>query len=119
MVCKKVGLLQVEAAKGICIREAWAQSGVFSSGAHRQNQLTSIRRKIYDHKNSTCHIKAEKDRLGQMIDMQNADRVTSTSKLMRTACYNAKSNQPYVAYHELCDLQQANGLDIGVGLHSR
>lgn len=54
-----------------------------------------------------------------MIDMQNADRVTSTSKLMRTACYNAKSNQPYVAYHELCDLQQANGLDIGVGLHSR
>ena len=92
---QNVGLLHIEAAKGL--HEAWTHSGVLSSGAHRQNQLTFIRRNLYDHKNSICHIKAEKilpsaeKDLGKMIDM------TSTSKLIHTAYCIARNNRPYVA----------------------
>ena len=38
---------------------------------------------------------------------------------MRTAYSVAKCNRPLVAFQELCELQEANGLNLGIGLHSR
>lgn len=44
---------------------------------------------------------------------------TATTRLMKTAYSLAEHNRPFVAYSELCKLQECNDVDLGVGLHYR
>lgn len=108
------------------LRTAWIQDGVVSSGGSKTLKLSSLRRKIFDHKNSSSHKYAEqvlKDSSNNSLittcDNTSKHLCATTSRLMRTAYTLAKNNRPYTAYSELCDLQEANGLDLGKGLHSR
>lgn len=52
--------------------------------------------------------------LPEAIAKQTDKFVSSTSKLITTAYSLPKHNRPYVAYNELCDLQEANGMNLGV-----
>lgn len=81
---------------------------------------------MFDHKNSESHSKAttvlanaKDDVLTKQFDRQREHYCSSTAKLMRTAYYVAKDNRPFIAYYELCCLQEANGVNLGIGLHSR
>jgi hypothetical protein len=42
-----------------------------------------------------------------------------TASLFGTAYFMAKKNRPFTDYQELVVLQQENGLDMGITLHSR
>ena len=45
--------------------------------------------------------------------------IEDTKRIFRTAYYLAKNNRPYTDHPDLVELQQLNGTDLGVGLHSR
>ena len=115
-MCKEVSTLKIDQAQG----------GVSYTGDDVSKQKTSLRRKIYDHKNSMTHIRAgeiveesKKDRLKKGFKEQHKGQFETTERLIRSAYAVAKNNRPYVSYQEYCELQQANGLDIGTCLHSR
>lgn len=124
--CTHVGSLKVDEDVGVYIRSHWTSTGVSTSGTNKALQLSSLRNKIRTHKKSQSHLRAldivstAKDEvLPGHVEKQNADKHETTKKLMRTAYSVAKNNRPYVSYSELCDLQEANGVDLGIGLHSR
>ena len=84
-----------------------------------------MRRKIYDHKNSMTHIRAEeiveeskKEHLKECLTEQHKGQFETTENLIRSA-YAVAKNRPYLSYQEYCELQQANGLVIGTHLHCR
>ena len=125
LTCKTRGEVK-NASKGVYLRSEWTKEGVFCSGDTKAKQLTSLRNKIKLHKDSVSHIEAvsvtemaKKDILGEAFVKQKAKLNQSTARLMRTAYSIAKNNRPYVSYAEQCELQEANGLDLGKGLHSR
>ena len=43
----------------------------------------------------------------------------SMEKCLRTAYFVAKEDRPYTAYEAMLDLQERNGIEIGITLHSR
>lgn len=124
--CKGVRRLNLDSAKGIYLRSAWTEEGVKCSGKTSADQKKSLRRKIFDHKNPSSHLAAVKlsdtaheDILPGTILQTKLNLVSTTARLMRTANSLAKHNRPFTAYTELCDLQEANGVNLGKALHSR
>lgn len=125
-VCVKVGALKTDQSQGVYIRNVWSTTGVAQSGETKAKQKASLRRKIFDHKTSASHIKAvsilrkaEINVLPEQFLFQQKGHYETTARLMRTAYNLAKNNRPFVSYSESCDLQEANGLNIGTSLHSR
>lgn len=125
-MCTKVSDLKTEGAKGVYIRNHWSTTGVQGSGSDSHKIKISFRRKIFDHKNSNSHQHAEKileeaseKKLENTFLQQQKGSYETTSRLMRTAYAIAKHNRPYIAYPELCELQEANGVKLGQCQHSR
>ena len=42
-----------------------------------------------------------------------------TEKCLRTAYFVAKEDRPYTDYEAMLDLQERNGIEIGITLHSK
>lgn len=86
--------------------------------------MTSLRKKIHEHKSSQRHIQAVailKKRSEKQLDsslLVAQEEITSTMSVFRTAYYIAKRNKPFTEHPELTDLQRANGVNIGRVLHS-
>ena len=59
--CKEVSTLKIDQAQGVYIRSQWVTGGVSYSGDNVSKQKTSLRRKIYDHKNSYDSYKHGRD----------------------------------------------------------
>ncbi|XP_027132754.1 E3 SUMO-protein ligase KIAA1586-like [Larimichthys crocea] len=103
----------------------WSQTKVtYSHNGNRQYQLSCLRSKIYKHAMSKSHKAAEelskkKSTIDVSILKQLEGEVDKTASLFRTAYHMAKKNRPYTDYQDLVVLQQANGLDMGITLHSR
>ena len=123
--CIRAGKISGDSS-GIYARSVWTKTGIFSHGSTSAEQKMALRGKVYGHKKSQVHItateieaQADKNVLPNMMGKQDAKFSSTTAKLMRTAYSLAKHNRPYVAYTELCDLQEANGVNLGIGLHSR
>lgn len=99
-------------------------SGVFTPKHQEEKaeQLASLCGNIYEHKIS-AHKHArkivEQSRTLCNVDEHQKRFQPMTAKLTITAYSLAKNNQPCVASTELCDLQETNGLNRRVGLHSR
>ena len=81
--------------------------------------------KIFYHKVTKAHQNAvrilelaKSDHLPKLVEKSKSQYFRTTSRLMRTAYSVAKCNRPLVAFQELCELQEANGLNQGIGLHS-
>ena len=53
------------------------------------------------------------------MDKSNMMELEATQRIFRTAYYLAKNNRPYSDHGDLIELQQINGVDLGVSLHSR
>lgn len=125
-ICKQRGEIR-HVAKGAYIRSEWVKDGVYcAGGSNRESQLSSLRNKLKVHGDSVSHLEAvkvieqaKKDVLPHAFVKQKKEQYQTTARLMRTAYSVAKHNRPYVSYPELCELQEANGLDLGIGLHSR
>lgn len=123
--CIKAGGAASEKS-GSYSRSEWTKKGIVCSGQTKPAQLQSLRTKISSHKSSDGHKsasriieQASKNVLPEALGKQTDKFAQSTSKLITAAYSLAKHNRPYVAYGELCDLLEATGVNIGVGLHSR
>lgn len=63
--------------------------------------------------------KANEETIENVCDKMNLSNLESIIKVFRSAYYLAKNDRPFCDYYKLLQLQKMNGVDIGVGLHSR
>ncbi|KAI6658299.1 hypothetical protein LOD99_15568 [Oopsacas minuta] len=89
-------------------------------------KLTSLRKKIIQHLHSDTHIKAkdimtqqEKNNTLAHVDVINSKYLDTTKRVFRTSYYISKNDKPLGDHQGLVDLQSQNGVDMGIGLHSR
>lgn len=124
-VCKKVGSLGVERKNGMKISKEWANIEVTSYGTKRSQQLTSLRKKIFEHKESSVHkaalkilLERKNEHLEKVCLKHLAQEKDITIKMFRTAYKIAKENQSFNSFCSEIDLQELNGVNMGRILHS-
>lgn len=124
-VCKQVGVLSVHKKMGMKISKEWACNDICSYGDTREKRQTSLRKKIYEHKESAGHKAAVKivcesknEVLEKVVLKQRALEKHATEKVFRTAYKVVKENQSFNNFETEVDLQELNGLDMGRILHS-
>uniref|UniRef100_A0A3Q1CW52 DUF4371 domain-containing protein n=1 Tax=Amphiprion ocellaris TaxID=80972 RepID=A0A3Q1CW52_AMPOC len=125
-LCHNVKDLGVMSSRGVNIAANWAEGKICSFGQTREIQLTSLRKKIHEHKNSLAHKEADKILQTAKKDILMNINATSqefafetTARVFRTADYVAKSNKPFTDFESLIDLQEANSMNLGRVLHSK
>lgn len=123
--CKEVGILSVKKKTGMKISKEWANVEIDSYGDTKQKKQTSLRKKIFDHKESAGHKAAaeilteSKDgKLEKTILRQNSHEKEITGKIFRTAYKVVKENQSFNNFETEVDLQELNGINMGRILHS-
>uniref|UniRef100_A0A3Q1BX24 DUF4371 domain-containing protein n=1 Tax=Amphiprion ocellaris TaxID=80972 RepID=A0A3Q1BX24_AMPOC len=124
-LCHNVKDLGVMSSRGVNIAANWAEGKICSFEQTREIQLTSLRKKIHEHKNSLAHKEADKILQTAKKDILMNINATSqefafetTARVFRTAYYVAKSNKPFTDFESLIDLQEANSMNLGRVLHS-
>ena len=100
-----------------------------SSSSTRGNQTiqqASLRKKMKDHFTSKAHAiyvnqvdSCANDAITKSIDKANEKYIRSTCKVFNTVYSLAKSSRPFSDVEDEIELQLKNGVDMGVGLHSR
>ncbi|XP_050505351.1 E3 SUMO-protein ligase KIAA1586-like [Diabrotica virgifera virgifera] len=125
-VCFEVTTMGAFKKEHVSLSHEWRTFQVSCYGSNRTNQLKSLRKKIIEHKQSKAHSTAQaivesshKNPITQLVDSANTAHMESTKPIFRSAYYIAKNDRPYNDYFGLLELQKLNGVDIGVGLHSR
>lgn len=125
-ICKNISNLGAFKTERSSISNEWRCYLITFNGKTKTAQLTSLRKKIFDHKSSSSHKAAEKiaevaksETIEKVTDSMNEKHLETTKTVFRTAYYLAKNNRPYSDHFDLLQLQNTNGIDIGVGLHSR
>lgn len=124
-ICIDAGKISTDKS-GMFTRNVWTTEGVVCPGKDDVAKKQSLRTKINAHSSTKAHqaavkvlSQAQKDVLPELFLQQNSKFEETTCRLMRTAYYLAKNNRPYTAYEDLCELQESNGIYLGIGLHSR
>ena len=95
----------------------------------RNQQLrhrSTCEKKISKHARSNAHLTATKvlkeqqnRQIQSSTGLSVAQHRSATEKCLRTSYYIAKENRPYLDYENLVTLQQKNGVNLGMTLHSR
>ena len=123
--CSKVGTLAVETKMGMKISKEWANDEITYCGKDRKQQLSSLRKKIFHHRESAAHKSAleivaesEKKKLENAFLMSLSNEKEITLKIFRTAYKVAKENQSFHHFETEIDLQELNGVKLGRILHS-
>lgn len=57
-VCKQITQLGIFGEKNLRISKPWQECSIESNGQTKDSQMSSLRKKIHEHKNSEAHIKA-------------------------------------------------------------
>ncbi|XP_006110332.2 E3 SUMO-protein ligase KIAA1586-like [Pelodiscus sinensis] len=124
--CRHVSNFKLFSARGrgVNIASQWSECQISSFGKTRKTQLTSLRKKIIEHKNSAAHTEATKlldaAKRDSLIKAKNEElALVTTARVFRTAYYIAKMNRPYTDHKSLIDLQKVNGVEMGRLLQSR
>uniref|UniRef100_A0A3P9IIB3 DUF4371 domain-containing protein n=1 Tax=Oryzias latipes TaxID=8090 RepID=A0A3P9IIB3_ORYLA len=124
--CHTVKDLSVASSRGVNIAPNWVAGKICPSGHTRDVQLSSLRKKIHEHKNSAAHKEvvkiletAKKDTLVNMNTKSQDFAFETTARVFRTAYYVAKYNKPFTDFESLIDLQETNSINMGRVLHSK
>lgn len=112
--------------QGLHLSSEWQTTNVTYNGVTQEGRLTSLRKKIYKHVRSQAHIKAKemvntqkRNSIPAHVDAMNSKMFDTTKRVFRTSYFIAKKDRPLNDHQELIDLQIQNGIDMGIGLHSR
>ena len=111
--------------KGFHLSMEWANCRIVASGKNKEVQQASLRKKMNLHFSSQVHhvcVKQLKDCSNNMlkcIDNLNEKHMDSTIKVFNTVNSLAKRSCPFCDIEHEIELQIKNGVDMGVGLHSR
>ena len=103
----------------------WANCRIVASGKNKEVQQAFLRKKMNLHFSSQVHhdcVKQLKDCSNNMvkcIDNLNEKHMDSTIKVFNTVYSLAKRSRPFCDIEHEIELQIKNGVDMGVGLHSR
>lgn len=123
--CQQVTTLGVMKTMGSKLSKEWISASVTFNGNGRQAQLSSLRKKMHEHDNSGPHktaqliqTKAADATLEKVIAEQNKHMYDSTSRIFQTVYATVKNNRPFSDTPKLIQLQEMNGLDMGLILHS-
>jgi len=126
MSCRAVSGLQAFSAQGRHLAAEWVNCQITANGKGRREQLTSLRKKIFEHSKSSAHNSAEtilrvkkEERMEKLAEKMSAEDEDLACKSFRTAYHLAKRNRPFSDYQSLLELQELNGANIGIGLRSR
>lgn len=124
-ICRGIGALGIEQNVGMKISKEWTTITVIPNGETRQRQLSSLRKKIYEHKESASHkaiIKIQNESKKKILEnvcfKAISHQTDTTEKIFRTAYKIAKKNQAFNDFETEIDLQELNGIDMGHILHS-
>lgn len=103
MICKNVtnlGLSVVD--KTLRFSKPWQDCSIISNGKSKETQMSSLRKKIFEHKKSDAHLKAvdiHKQSKEKQIEksFQNAlkSKFTTTEKNVRTVYKIVKTQRPF------------------------
>ena len=96
----------------------------YSRNGDHQYQLSCLKSNIFKQATSKCQKAAKnivntKHTIDVSIQTQVESEAQKTASLFRTAYFMSKKNRPFTDHHELLVLQQENGLDMGITLHSK
>ena len=103
----------------------WVSGTIQPYGDTHDKQVTSIRKKIYDHRDSASHKQAVSiqhiaggEKLKAVIVENQKQHLDTTCNVFRTVYYIARKNRPFLDHAELIELQELNGVHTGRMLHS-
>ena len=128
---KKLGCLHCAKSdslnmKGVHISVEWKKLQVVALGKNKTIQQASLRKKMKYHFTSKAHancvnqvVACENDAITKSIDRANEKYSRSTCKVFNTVYSLAKRSRPFSDVEYEIELQIKNGVDMGVGLHSR
>ena len=123
--CHEVNNLGVRASRGVAMLQ-WADGNVTFYRSTRTVQLSSLRKKICEHRNSKAHQDAiniletaKKDVLLNLNAQSEQTAFQFTARVFRTAYYVAKNSKPFTDFEKIINLQLANFVDMGRVLHSK
>jgi len=112
--------------KGIRLSPEWTNCSVEASGKTATIMQASLRKEIKEHFSSKAHILCVKqeeyhacDAITKSIDKMNDRYIASICRVFNTVYSLAKRCGPFSDIKNELELQIRNGVDMGVGLHSR
>ncbi|XP_015284597.1 PREDICTED: uncharacterized protein KIAA1586-like [Gekko japonicus] len=123
-VCKNVGGLGTKKRTvGTRLSKEWIHGEVSFNGKLRRQQLTSLRKKIFEHRESLGHKAAVKitaeARDGTLETGESQEREMEITKKIFLTAYNvARENRSFNDFVADIDLQELSGADVGRILHS-
>lgn len=117
-----------QSGKGVNISKQWADVSIVPNGKSRNSQLSSLRKKMKEHSESSAHIAAVKiatdgftasdNPLKRKFSEGHSHLSENTSRCFLTAYKCAKNARSFRDYESDILLQELNGLDMGRVLHS-
>jgi len=116
--------LQAFSAQGRHLAVEWVKCLITANGKGRREQLTSLRKKIFEHSKSSAHSSEEtilwgkEERMEKLAEKVSAHDEDLTCKIFPTAYHLAKRNRLFSDYQSLLELQELNGANLGIGLRS-
>jgi len=125
-VCRDVKTLGAFQKHGIYLSKGWCSGTITCNGNTRQNQLSSLRKKIHEHEKGAAHKAADgightasETIMENVLTEQQKHLYDSTTRIFRSVYACMKNNRPFTDLPILVNLQRINGLDMGKILHSR
>lgn len=123
--CRIVSTLGTEKSSGLKLSQNWIKGTITCNGDNIDQQQTSLRKKIHEHKNSKAHeaadkilVQRKKKALESSFSNMRQHQQVTTERIFRSAYKQAKLNRPFYEFETEIDLQICNGLDMGRILHS-
>ena len=124
-VCSSAKNLGSQASQGVRLAPEWVMCDVSTFGETIYKQQQSLRKKIFDHKNSTAHKaalnavnSAAKQAVEKSFAKQSKVENDTTCRVFRTVYKIVKKERPFSDLPDDIVLQQLNGLNMGRILQS-
>lgn len=127
ITCCDVKDLGVLSDRGVMISQEWADGFIqVTSTGDKNSQQKRLRNKIYKHRDSEAHGKAEEIRIAnrkraiqENFSQQLTEHQESTQRIFRTVYNQIKTMGSFKNFESQILLQKLNKVDVGVLLHSR
>lgn len=109
------------------ISQEWARCEIDGgTNINKKTRLTVLRNKLKKHFESNAHKSSvqildnkDKNMLSKLMEEKDYQINKATHSIFRTAYYIAKYNRPFDDHLKLVQLQELNGIKLGITLHSR
>ncbi|XP_075040070.1 E3 SUMO-protein ligase KIAA1586-like [Mixophyes fleayi] len=112
--------------KSVHVSKEWKGFQIEASGKNRMVQQASLRKKMKEHFSSKAHNICkdnfkirEQDTITNVVDTMNKKYFSTTCRVFNTIDSLTKRCKPFSDIEDEIELQMKNGLDMGIGLHSR